>query len=214
MALVLGSGSMEIVRSLAMAGVPVGVVAPSGDPARWSRYTHNVLAWDWPADRNDAALAERMVEFGKRQVEPPVLMYGTEQSMLFVSRQRDRLGDGFRFLVPEAELIEALEDKARFHALAVAASLPVPATVVLDPDRSAPSAVCAELGLPLIVKPTRRDHTWRAAAGGDTKALRIDSPAQLAELWPRLRALTKRAIAQQCVVGAESAVVSYHVYLD
>jgi predicted ATP-grasp superfamily ATP-dependent carboligase len=44
--------------------------------------------------------------------------------------------------------------------------------------------------------------------------LRIDSPGQLAELWPRLRALTKRAIAQQCIVGAESAVVSYHVYLD
>jgi hypothetical protein len=38
MALVLGARVIEVVRSLAMGGIPVGVVTPTGDPARWSRY--------------------------------------------------------------------------------------------------------------------------------------------------------------------------------
>ena len=38
MALVLGARVIEVVRSLAMEGIPGGVVTPTGDPARWSRY--------------------------------------------------------------------------------------------------------------------------------------------------------------------------------
>lgn len=32
MTLVLGARAIEVVRSLAMEGIPVGVVAPNGDP--------------------------------------------------------------------------------------------------------------------------------------------------------------------------------------
>src|SRR4051794_31800721 len=99
MALVLGARVIEVVRSLAMEGIPVGVVTPPGDPARWSRYARNVMTWDWmqPAERHDEALADRLVEFGRSQAEKPVLMYCSDQSMVFVSRHRERLAEGFRF---------------------------------------------------------------------------------------------------------------------
>ncbi|MHA6622755.1 carboxylate--amine ligase [Pseudonocardia sp. DLS-67] len=216
MAVVLGARVIEVVRSLAMEGIPVGVVTPTGDPARWSRYARNVMTWDWmqPAERHDEALADRLVRFARQQPTPPVLMYCSDQPMIFVSRHRRRLAEGFRFAVPDAALVEATEDKARFADLATTNALPVPPTVVLDACEPEPPAELLDLGLPMIVKPTARDHTWVAAVGSSVKAIRIDSKEQLLEFWPRLRGLSKPAIAQESIPGPETAVVSYHVYVD
>jgi D-aspartate ligase len=216
MALVLGARVIEVVRSLAMEGIPVGVVTPTGDPARWSRHACTVMSWDWmlPAERHDEALADRLVEFGRRQADPPVLMYCSDQSMVFASQHRKRLAEGFRFVVPEAGLVEAMEDKARFAALATACNLPVPRTIVLDHCRPEPPDELLDLELPLIVKPTARDRTWAAVAGNSAKAVRIEGKEELLELWPRLRGLSKPAVAQQNIAGPETAVVSYHVYVD
>lgn len=216
MALVLGARVIEVVRSLAMERIPVGVVTPTGDPARWSRYARNVLTWDWmlPAERHDEALADRLVRFARQQASPPVLMYCSDQSMVFVSQHRERLAEGFRFVVPDAALVEAMEDKARFAALAEAHALPVPPTVVLDHCQENPPDELLDLGLPLIVKPTARDRTWVTAAGSSAKAVRIETKEELLEFWPRVRCLSKPAIAQEIVPGPETAVVSYHVYVD
>ncbi|HLU59671.1 MAG TPA: ATP-grasp domain-containing protein [Pseudonocardia sp.] len=216
LALVLGARVIEVVRALAMDGVPVGVVAPTGDPARWSRCARTVLTWDWmlSAERHDAALADRLVRFAHRQATPPVLLWCSDQSMLFVSRHRDRLAEGFRFVLPDACLVEAMEDKARFAALAAAHALPVPPTVVVDGRSPEPPDELRALGLPVIVKPTARDRSWVAAVGGSAKAVRIGTEDELRRFWPRLRELSKPAIAQQSVPGPETAVVSYHVYVD
>ena len=216
MTLVLGARAIEVVRSLAMEGIPVGVVAPNGDPAHWSRYARSLMRWDWmlPGDQHDEALAERLVEFGRRQPVPPVLMYCSDQSMVFVSRHRERLAQGFRFVVPQAWLVEATEDRAQFAALAAERFLPVPPTVVLDHCLLEPPGELLDLGLPIIVKPTARDHTWVAAVGSSTKALRIETKEQLLEFWPRLRGLSKQAVAQPSIPGPETALVSHHLYID
>jgi predicted ATP-grasp superfamily ATP-dependent carboligase len=216
MAVVLGARVIEVVRALAMEDIPVGVVTPTGDPARWSRYARNVMTWDWmlPAERHDEALADRLVRFAQQQADPPVLMYCSDQSMVFVSRHRHRLAEGFRFAVPDAGLVEAMEDKARFAALATANALPVPPTVVLDRCEPEPPDELLDLGLPMIVKPTARDRTWVAAVGSSVKAVRIETKEQMLEFWPRLRELSKPAIAQESIPGPETAVVSYHVYID
>jgi D-aspartate ligase len=216
MTVVLGARVIEVVRALAMERIPVGVVTPTGDPARWSRYARNVMTWDWmlPAERHDEALADRLVRFALQQPTPPVLMYCSDQSMVFVSQHRARLAEGFRFVVPDAELVEAMEDKARFAALATAHALPVPPTVVLDNRGQEPPDELLDLDLPIIVKPTARDSTWVAAVGSSAKAVRIETKEQLLEFWPRLCGLSKPAIAQESIPGPETAVVSYHVYID
>jgi D-aspartate ligase len=216
LALVLGARVIEVVRSLAMEGIPVGVVTPTGDPARWSRYARNVMTWDWmlPAERHDEALADRLGAFGRRQPSKPVLMYCSDQSMVFVSQHRERLAEGFHFVVPDAALVEAMEDKAKFAALATTWSLPVPPTVVLDQCLPEPPDALLDLGLPIIVKPTARDHSWVTAVGSSTKALRIETKEELLEFWPQLHLLSKPAVAQESIPGPETAVVSYHVYVD
>src|SRR3954466_1549685 len=167
-----------------------------------------------PAYRHDEALADRLVAFARQQAVLPVLMYCPAQSRVFVSQRRERLAEGFRFIVPNPELVAAMEDKAQFAALGAEHSLPVPPTVVLDRSLLEPPGELLDIGMPIIIKPTARDHTWVEAVGSSTKALRIESKEELLEFWPRLNGLSKPAVAQQSIPGPETAVVSYHVYVD
>src|SRR3954469_16509942 len=148
---------------------------------------------------------------GKQRPDRPL---DPNTQMVFVSRHRDRLADGFRFVVPDADLVAAMEDKARFARLAAAHGLPVPPTVVLDPRLPDPPDELFALGLPVVVKPTVRDASWARAAGSKTKALRLETVAELRDLWPRLAGLSGVAVAQQSIPGPETAVVSHHVYVD
>ncbi|MGH3587006.1 MAG: ATP-grasp domain-containing protein, partial [Pseudonocardia sp.] len=120
----------------------------------------------------------------------------------------------FRFVVPEARLVAAMEDKAQFAAVAAELSLPVPPTVVLDPTRPEPPGELPGIEFPLIVKPTARDRTWVQAVGSSAKAHRIETTEELREFWPRLHGLSKPPVAQHCIPGPETSVVSYHVYVD
>src|SRR5204863_6430113 len=72
-----------------------------------------------------------------------------------------------------------------------------------------------ELGLrfPIVLKPlTRRPESWDPVAGG-AKALRVDTAAELAALWPRLAAAGLPLLAQQLVAGTEQRIESYHAYV-
>jgi len=212
---VLGRG-IEVLRALAMAGAPCAVVSGRGDPARWSRHTRTAIDWNWmqPLDSHDGALAERLVRFGREQDEPPVLAYCSDQPLVFVSRYRETLGEAFRFVVPEATLVEALVDKSRFAQLALEKALPVPHTCVLPNVLTSPPEEVDELTFPVIVKPNVRDATWQHAVEGNAKGVRLATRRDLDDMWPRIRTLSGPAVAQQCVDGPETNVVSYHVYVD
>jgi predicted ATP-grasp superfamily ATP-dependent carboligase len=132
-----------------------------------------------------------------------------------VSRYREELAPAFRFAIADAELVEDLLDKARFQALAERLSLPVPAGRHIRPiDGTSTEPV--DLTYPIVVKPlTRRDRDlpW-AAIGNVAKAIRVETPADLSALWPRLAATSVGFLAQELVPGPESRIESYHVYVD
>jgi predicted ATP-grasp superfamily ATP-dependent carboligase len=205
-------GDIDLVHALGLAGTSSVVVAPPGMPARHSRWTREHLAWTDAWDRPEQ-LVDSLVAFAAHEPEPPVLFYQEDRSLLLVSRYRERLEQFFRFVIPDAQLVEQLVDKSRFHALASRLGLPTPPTVTLRPGDPLP----AELGLdgPLILKPlTRRPERWEPVAGAGRKALRIDTREALAALWPRLDAAGIPVLAQRLVPGPETCVESYHVYVD
>jgi len=205
-------GDTDLLRSLGLAGIPCAVVTKPGAPARFSRFARVVVPWRDAWEHADE-LVDILTAFAASQPEAPVLFYQEDRELLLVSRYRDVLRRRFRFVVADATLVEDLVDKSRFQRLASRLDLPVPRARPLDPtDRSPPS----ELGLqfPLVVKPlTRRTDRW-TPVGGAGKALCVATPAALAELWPRLAAAGEPMIAQELVPGPESAIESYHVYVD
>lgn len=205
-------GDVDLVRTLGLAGLSATVLAPPGSPARHSRHTRGVVPWSDAWARPDD-LVETLVGLGQAEPEPPALFYEDDGSLLLVSRQRERLRTAFRFVVPDADLVEQLVDKARFQELAQRLDLPVPAARVLHP---AGGPMPADLGLPypLVLKPlTRQPAQWEPTAGVG-KAVRVDSLDDLRRHWPRLAAANLTVLAQQLVPGPETKIESYHVYVE
>jgi D-aspartate ligase len=214
MALVLGS--IELLRPLAMARVPCGLVTGPDDGARFSRHAGTVLRWEWSdpgAEAREEELVERLLDYGRAHQEPPILFPYWDEPMLFVSRRRDRLAEAFRFAVADAGLLEALADKARFAELASKLGLPVPPGIVVRSGCMPPAGELEKVGFPLIVKPLRRDRLWEAVEPA-RKALRVDTPEALEQLGPRLSAYRQELLMQRYIAGAEASVESYHVYVD
>jgi predicted ATP-grasp superfamily ATP-dependent carboligase len=181
-----------------------------------SRYATTIFDWDWnqPISKHGEELANRLIQYAKSQPEPPVLFYYWDEPLLFLSRYRKELAQAFRFVIPDAKLVEALVDKARFWALAEELSLPVPATRILLSGSAQPPDV-SPLGYPLIIKPYRRDRLWESVGlVHKAKALRVDTIEEFYAAWPRLSAIRGAVIAQQYIDGPESSVESYHVYVD
>ena len=205
-------GDMDLVRPLGLSGIDCVVAVPPGAAPRFSRFTRAALEWSNPWEQGDR-LVETLMRFGTAQAKPPVLFYESDGELLLISRNRDRLRQAFRFVIADQELVENLVDKERFQKLAERLSLPVPAARRLRPDQDLKPA---ELGLryPIVVKPlTRRPDVWKAVAKS-AKAVRVNSPNELLELWPRLAASGVTTLAQELVPGPETCIESYHVYVD
>lgn len=203
-------GEIDLVRALALGGIRSAVVAPPGTPARYSRAAKEIIEWADPWREPDL-LVERLLAFARPHAEPPVLFYDGDWDVLLVSRHRDALRPAFRFVVPDAELVETLTDKARFQALAARLGLPVPAGHRI----SAQEARAGEttLRFPLVAKPLTRQHaTWRPLTGA--KAFHLADAAALRALGERLEGHDVDLLIQEAVSGPESRIESYHVYVD
>src|SRR5215218_8941141 len=90
-------GGVELVRALGAAGVRSTVVTPAGDPAGQSRFAAARLE---PSGR---PIVEVLADHGARLPEPAVLFFDSDEVLLEVSRARERLASGFRFLLPPAD---------------------------------------------------------------------------------------------------------------
>lgn len=205
-------GDIDMVRALAHGGIRSASVTKPGWPTAWSRHTVERIEWaDSWADQD--RLVAHLVEFARRQAEPPPLFFQHDSDLVFVSRNRDALAEHLRFVVADAETVESCVDKTRFVELAERLGLPVPRSVVVRPADH-PEAPEPDLTPPYVVKPvTRRDAWWRPL-GGEAKAIAVDSHDELAAIWPRFAEAGVELVAQELVPGGEDRIESYHVYVD
>jgi D-aspartate ligase len=206
-------GDMDLVRPLGLAGVRCVAAGPTGPETRWSRYTSGSIElpdlWEEPD-----LVVEALVEFASAQESAPVLYYQKDPAALAISRHRDRLARHFRFVVPEAGLLEDLVDKERFQRLAREVGLPVPPTVTgtvgVDP------APIHDVPFPIAVKPalrSRPNDTWVPVARGQ-KAIRCERAADLENLWERPELDGVVLLVQQYIGGDEDRIRSYHAFVD
>lgn len=207
-------GDLNMVRALGLGGIGCAVVARPDDTALYSRHTRRALYWD-NFENGQTALIEKLVRFGAAQPQRPVLYYQQDAQLLMVSRHRQHLSRAFRFVVPEAGLVEDLVDKARFQVLAERLDLPVPRTRRIDLATAAPPAAPPDLDLrfPIVIKPLTRFIAW-GKIGGQVKALPVESREALRELWPDLVAGRMDVLAQEMIPGPETRIESYHCYVD
>jgi D-aspartate ligase len=202
-------GDVDLVTPLALAGIRSVPVVPAGDPATFSRFTTSALE---PLDhwREQEALVERLLRWAASQPVAPVLFYQTDGDLLLVSRHREELARRFRFVIPDATLVEDLADKARFQKLAERLGLPVPRARHLRAAGGVEPAM--DLSFPVVVKPLTRQGL--ALIERDGKAIHVGSPRAMERLWPTITAGGVDVVAQELVPGPEERIESYHAYVD
>jgi CelD/BcsL family acetyltransferase involved in cellulose biosynthesis/predicted ATP-grasp superfamily ATP-dependent carboligase len=203
-------GDMDLLQPLAEAHIPCAVVTRPGVPSLYSRHARARLAWE-DFSQNSEALLDAMLRFGRAQPERPVLFYQEDAQLFFVSRHREQLAEAFRFVVPEASLVEDLVDKARFAALAKRLDLPVPASRQFHPIAAESDDL--DLRFPVIIKPLTRLGRWNDVFGL-RKAVEVRDAESLHALWPQLTDVGIDLLVQELIPGAETQVESYHCYVD
>ena len=204
-------GSMDLVRPLGLAGISCAAVVEAGDVAAYSRFTRDVVPLADPSVEAELLL-ERLLRYADGQAERPILYYGRDTDLLFVSRYRERLRERFRFVIAASGLVEDLVDKERVGELARRLELPVPKAVCVDP--SAVPAAEIDLKFPVVVKPAARDRgDWASVADG-AKAIGASSEDELGAIWSRLGRQRFKLLVQELIPGPETRVESYHVYVD
>ena len=198
-------GRIDLIRALGLGGIDSVVVASPGDTARYSRHVRAAIEADGPA-RLDALL-----DYAGSSSDRTPLFYDSDDSLLLISRARERLGEGYRFVIPPTSMVDDLLDKARFQALADRLDLPVPRGHRIDLSRNSGGV---DLEFPIVLKAVPyRDGRWDRV-GFSSKVVRVDNQEELDGLWQRLAAADLDIVAQELVPGSEAHLESYHVYVD
>jgi D-aspartate ligase len=208
-------GDVDMVRALGLAGIDCAFFGIPDATARFSRHVRAVLPaiedWERDPDREEQVV-EALLRFGSQQPEPPVLYPQTDAALLLASRHRDVLGAALRLSLADADLIEQLVDKGRFQALAERHELPVPAAQHLHARPGEPPPELT-VPFPLIVKPVVRVSRW-FSLGEQGKAVRVTGADEWAARWRDMAAVDTEVVVQRLILGPESAIESYHAYVD
>jgi len=201
---------MDLIRPLGLVGIPCASVGPADNPTAYSRFTKASIYWNGDIWKPSDDLVDVLLGFALKQVSRPVLFYQGDMQLLLISRNRDRLRQGFRFVVADQALVEILVDKARFQAFAEQKDLPIPRGQVVDTAVDDKGIDCG-IPFPIIMKPIVRHRAWRRFAASQ-KALQFTTSEELRAVWPRLQASGIKVLIQELIPGPETCIESYHVY--
>lgn len=208
-------GDLNMLRCFARSGVPIVVASSNArEPVLRSRHAQQrtLIA---PFEDTERVL-EDLEAIGRTYPARPSLFYGTDLQLVTIARHRDRLQRHFRLRLPSTELVETLVDKGRFGELARELDLPVPPTLSSG-EIAFPQQVVERIPGPWLIKPNRHDG-WHEQPAlrkiGPSKALRADTPAQLHELFWRVRSRIPHFVIQSFIPGGEERVYSFHAYMD
>jgi predicted ATP-grasp superfamily ATP-dependent carboligase len=178
----------------------------------WSRYCR--------IDRIAESEAELLVLLeivGSRLPRPGVLIPTGDGEVLFLLKHRARLGEHFRFLLPDPELVERLANKRFQYEYAAEIGVPVPLTFSPESKQDL-RRIAASLSYPCIVKPCYphlwRNHRQQLAMGNWAKAMQVDTPDQLDAVYGQMGAGAVDLLVQERIEGEESRLYSIYLYLN
>lgn len=138
----------------------VEVVGIASDPRHFGCRTR-ACAQIIIADTGSEVLIHCLRDLGLNYVQKPVLVPCTDNSVLQISRYRERLCDWYRMALPTADVVEILTDKTRFPGFAEKHGLPVPKAFTLTSLAEA-HQIATVVTYPAVMKPPVKTAQWRA----------------------------------------------------
>lgn len=211
-------GDLNLIRPLAMGGIPVVLVAPRpNDAAIRSRHltAHYVIPGlnephlEQPAARLLELGAAMRLALGRRVP----LFYSSDKHLELIYRHRPQIEERFLVLLNEEETALSLHDKERFYLLTERLGIPAPRTLRSGADLERRLGALQE---PLLVKPKRKT-AWRRIQqdllAGSGKAMVFATRAELLA-DPAFARHEDDVIIQEYIPGGVDRLVSFHGFCD
>jgi len=134
--------------------------------------------------------------------KPPLLLPCTDHFAEWLSLRRDALEGHGRTLLPPADTLDLLANKARFSQYAKASGCPLPETLVVE-ELDELMRAAEVMHFPIVMKPARRNPEWDRASA-DLKVRRFDDGRELKRDAPALLAAAGQVVLQAWVPGPDS----------
>ncbi len=211
-------GSLSVLRCFAAVGAGVMVVDSDLESLTLrSRYARQRQLIACPREQPQQAVDD-LVAVGKLFADRPMLAFDSDAMLLLVSRNREVLGRYYRFLMPDAEMVEDLVGKLRFASLVERLNWPAPRSIVATADARAEDIV-QRIGLPCVLKPDSHigrfmSEVLQHEQDRPHKVLRVDTLEEFRVAYGRMQGYCDSFIVQEYVPGGDDCLYSFHGYFD
>jgi predicted ATP-grasp superfamily ATP-dependent carboligase len=202
LAVVLGlfETGLAVGRSLGRAGIPVLGLDSSKKVGFYSRYIQPQLC-PHPSER-ECEFIDFLLEIGKRQNRRPVLFVTSDEFLITVSKNRQRLEDYYLLNLPEPAIIESIADKLRQYELCEKAGVAAPKTFVAQ-DMERLVQLKDDLPYPVFIK-GREVNSWRKLMGVDRKGFVVNTPEELLDTFRLVFERGATGLIQEIIPGPDS----------
>lgn len=199
---------LQSARIFARHDVPV--IGIAADPGHFCCRT-NVCRDIRFTDIRGECLVTLLEQMGPGFAQQPVLLPCQDETVLMVSRHRERLARWYRFSLPERAVVELATDKSQFYQFAEDHGFLVPKTFLIR-DLSDLATACRQLAFPCILKPKSRCRTWKEQSA--FKAFKVNSCEELLHRYEACRHWCDVLVLQEWIPGTDAELYSCNGYFD
>ncbi|MDA0809508.1 MAG: hypothetical protein O3B68_16045, partial [Planctomycetota bacterium] len=152
--------------------------------------------------QSEEDLIDKLVTLGSRQPVKPVLFQTTDQMVLTIAQNRERLVQHFHIAdSTRPGIADVVTDKKSFYELCVKHGVVSPRTVFPETLEQA-LTVKSQFDFPVIIKPIH-GHLWRERLKG-RKLLTADSPEEFEQIVRNFADDIHELMIQELIPGPES----------
>lgn len=202
---VVGAGlnALGILRSLANR-FNVLLITEKGSYVDKSKYGSRIYVESTTSETVISVLSELAPSFKQK----PALLLTEEKTVFYVSLHQHQL-QGYRLDFSSHELMESLQSKEGFQALAESAGSPVPKSVIVKSEQDLNSL--EQLTFPCVFKPMVQCKQYGKRF---KKAYKTESASEISQLYTDIKPVMSEMIAQEWIEGKDSDIYFCLAYFD
>jgi D-aspartate ligase len=209
-AVVLGmfETGLGVARSLGKEGIRVLGFDHKKDIGFYSRFVRPKICPHPVTMENE--FIRFLIESGRKEKEKPVLFITSDNFILTISKNRERLSPYYHFNFPTDQLFKTIFNKFSQYELAKNAGIDVPGTLVPE-NLSQLKKVSDTLSYPVLIKGMTVSN-WREKVGSSIKGYTATNPDELLRKCSPLFEMGVKLIVQEIIEGPDTNHYKYCAY--
>jgi len=201
---------LGVARCLGKEGILVTVVSSEqDDPGLLSRYCKKKVIL--PSIEEEDRWLEWLMEEKNGLETKGVIFPVTDDHILFLSRNREKINPYFRFALPSKEIVETIIYKDTLYQQAEKFNIPYPKSYYPTSFEDAKN-ISEEINYPCALKPIAK-HSWRNEYL-PKKLIKVNSPKELLENYLKIQDARQKIIIQEIIAGKDDQLYSFYSYFD